>query len=110
MGAGVRRLPGRAACPANAAGPSEPRRTPRDGSYDGLCVAGARMAASDFGHRPGDQCLEDLDVEVRQALDVQADLGHPVFPEPGQELDLPGALHAEVDDRFPAADREADEA
>ena len=49
-----------------------------------------RIPASDFGDRPGNECLEDLDIEVRQALEVQTGLAHFVFPEPGQELGLPG--------------------
>ena len=66
-----------------------------------------RIPASDFGNRPGYECLQDLDIEVRQALEVQTGLAHFVFSEPGQELGLPGVVYAEVDDELSAADCEA---
>ena len=72
--------------------------------------AGAWMAAFDFGNRFGNERLEDLQVKVRQALEVKAGLAHLVRPEPGQALDLPGTLRNEVHDQLPAADCEADEA
>ncbi len=73
-----------------------PRRQVR--LNEGLGVAGVRIPASDFGDRPGNECLKDLDIEVRQALEVQTDLTHLVSPELGQELDLLGVLRDEVDD------------
>ena len=66
-----------------------------------------RIPASDFGDRSGNECLKDLDIEIRQALEVQTGLAHFVFAEPGQELGLPGVVYAEVDDELSAADCEA---
>lgn len=66
-----------------------------------------RIPAPDFSDRPGNQCLQDLDVKIRQALEVQTGLAHLVLPELGQELALHSVLRNEVDDQFPAADREA---
>ncbi len=57
-----------------------------------------RIPASDFSDRSGNECLKDLDIEIRQALEVQTGLAHFVFAEPGQELGLPGVVYAEVDD------------
>ena len=42
---------------------------------EGLGVAGVRIPASDFGDRPGNECLENLDIEVRQAA-LQAQYNH----------------------------------
>src|SRR5688572_5836199 len=61
-------------------------------------LGGARIPASRFSDRPGNECLEDLDVEVRQSLEVQTGLTHPVPSELGQEVDLLGAICDEVDD------------
>jgi hypothetical protein len=52
-----------------------------------LGVAGARIAAFVFCDRSGNECLKHLDIEVRQALEVQTGLTHLVSPELGQELD-----------------------
>lgn len=65
------------------------------------------MTAFHHSGRRGNECLEDLDIEVREALEVQAGLAHLVFPDPGQEFGLPRIVHAKVDHEFPAADCEA---
>lgn len=69
-----------------------------------------RILASDFGDGPGNECLEDLDIEVLEAFEVQTNLTHLVFPEPGQEVKLRGVLRDDVDDQVLAADSEARQA
>lgn len=72
-------------------------------------IAVARIPAFDFGDRPGDEFLEEIDVEVRQALEVQTGLADFVSAEPGQEVDLRGVVRVDIDDQFSAADCEAHE-
>jgi hypothetical protein len=82
-------------------------REPRAARSGGLDVASVRTPTLDFCHRAGNERVENLWVKVRQTLEVQAGLAHLVFPQLGQELNVPGAFCDKVDDQLLAADREA---
>lgn len=70
---------------------------------------GRAIAPHRLRGRQSDECLEDIHIEIREALEVEAGLAHLVLPEHGQEFRLPGIVHAEVHHEVSAPDGEGRE-
>lgn len=82
----------------------EPRRLSGQGAMPlvvrltrlfGVAV-GLAMPTAQFSQRALDEPFKRTDVDLRQALDVQARLAHLVLAEPAQQLGLIGALGHQV--------------